>query len=151
MLFVKSFADDKDRLTAISMDPSCENPKLNELKENILKHFRENKDSCGIVFAKTREMTVALMNWMNETDELKELNPHNLVGSNAPSQKSGMSMLADWREFCLLWRMDVAGFFLKKNSEKFLGKLTKKFVALYRKFRLETGICHLGYAPILWQ
>jgi len=47
--------------------------------------------------------------------------------------------------------MDVAGFFLKKNSEKFLGKLTKKFVALYRKFRLETGICHLGYAPILWQ
>jgi len=42
------------------------------------------------VFVKTREMTVALMNWMQATDDLKELNPHNVVGSNAPSQKAGI-------------------------------------------------------------
>jgi len=95
MLFVHTFAEDRDRLRAISIDPVYENPKLNELKASILKHFRENGESCGIVFAKTREMTVALMNWMNETDELKQLNPHNLVGSNAPSQKAGISVLSD--------------------------------------------------------
>jgi hypothetical protein len=31
------------------------------------------------------------MNWMKETPELKALNPHNLVGSNAPSQKAGQT------------------------------------------------------------
>jgi len=50
------------------------------------------------VFVKTRELTVALMNWMKATDELKQLNPHNLVGSNAPSQKAGM--LVDKHENC---------------------------------------------------
>ena len=91
-------ADEKDRLTAISADPQYENPKLNYLKKIILKYFGENEDSRGIVFVKTREMTVALMNWMTETEELKDLNPHNLVGSNAPSQKAGM--LADTHENC---------------------------------------------------
>jgi len=81
--------DEKDRLAAISKDPQYENPKLNYLKQRILKYFGENENSCGIVFVKTREMTVALMNWMNETEELKILKPHNLVGSNAPSQKAG--------------------------------------------------------------
>jgi len=86
-------AEKKVELTAISKDLSNENPKLAYLKNVILGYFRENKDSCGIVFVKTREMTVALMNWMQETPELNRLNPHNLVGSNAPSQRAGM--LAD--------------------------------------------------------
>jgi len=84
-----------------------------------LKYFRENEDSCGIVFAKTREMTVALMNWMNETDELKELNPHNLVGSNAPSQKAGTFSVGRCIGDCyLLWGMDTANFW-SRNNEKF--------------------------------
>jgi len=96
--FYSIIADAKDHLTAISADPRYENPKLNYLKKIIVKYFQKNKDSCGIVFVKTREMTVALMNWMKETDELKELKPHNLVGSNAPSQKAGM--FADTFENC---------------------------------------------------
>jgi len=86
-------ADERDHLTEISRDPLNENPKLNFIKELILKYCREDKDSCGIVFVKTREMTVALMNWMKETEDLRELNPHNLVGSNAPSQKAGLSAM----------------------------------------------------------
>jgi len=82
-------ADEEVHLQTISKEPACENPKLNYLKKIIIKYFRENPDSRGIVFVKTREMTVALMNWMQETDGLKELNPHNVVGSNAPSQKAG--------------------------------------------------------------
>ena len=66
-----------------------------------MKYFEENEDSRGIVFVKTRELTVALMNWMKETDNLKELNPHNLVGSNAPSQKAGM--LVDKHENCSIF------------------------------------------------
>ena len=91
-------SDKRGDLTAISLDESNENPKLTYLKNEILGYFRDNKDSCGIVFAKTREMTVALMNWMQETPELNKLNPHNLVGSNAPSQKAGM--LADMCALC---------------------------------------------------
>jgi ATP-dependent RNA helicase DDX58 len=55
------------------------------------------QDSRGIVFVKTREMTVALVNWMIETEELKELNPHNLVGTNAPSQKAGKEFQRDFK------------------------------------------------------
>jgi len=82
-------ADEKARLTVISEDTSYANPKLENLKQLIIESFRENIDSCGIVFVMTREMTVALTNWMKDTDGLKELNPHNLVGTNAPSQKAG--------------------------------------------------------------
>jgi len=91
---IYSVVDVKDQLTAISADPNNENPKLSFLKNVILSYFKENTESCGIVFVKTREMTVALMNWMQATPEMKKLNPHNLVGSNAPSQKAG-SLLAD--------------------------------------------------------
>jgi len=91
--------DEKGRLAEISKDARSENPKLNYLKSEIMKCFRENQDSCGIVFVKTREMTVALMNWMKETEELNKLNPHNLVGSNAPSQKAGL-LLADIHVVC---------------------------------------------------
>jgi len=89
-----SVVAEKDQLKAISADSNNENPKLNFLKNVILSYFEENEESRGIVFVKTREMTVALMNWMQETPELNALNPHNLVGSNAPSQKAG-TLLAD--------------------------------------------------------
>lgn len=84
-----AFLDEENDLAAFSRDPLNANPKLEYLKRKILEFYRSSKDSRGIVFVKTREMTVALVSWMNETDELKELNPHNLVGTNAPSQKSG--------------------------------------------------------------
>lgn len=88
-----------------------ENPKLKYLKNEILNYFRDNEDSRGIVFVKTREMTVALLNWMKETAELNKLNPHNLVGSNAPSQKAGMLLAEDasWVlvQFCTSLRIQL--------------------------------------------
>jgi len=74
----------------MSEDPKYENPKLNHLKRIICEEYRKAPDSRGIIFCKTREMTVALVNWMFDTPELKKLNPHNLVGSNAPSNKAGI-------------------------------------------------------------
>ena len=78
-------------LVAVSEDPRYENPKLNILKNIILDRYEEKPDSCGIIFCKTREMTVALVNWMKEDGpELNRLRPHNITGSNAPQHKAGI-------------------------------------------------------------
>ena len=83
------FKEQKDYLQQVSQDPNNENPKLNYLKDLILEFYNKAPDSRCIIFCKTREMTLALMNWMKETDGLKELNPHNLVGTNAPANQAG--------------------------------------------------------------
>jgi len=67
---------------------------LEYLKKKILQFYQGKEDSRGIIFVKTREMTVALVNWINETAELKALNPHNLVGTNAPAQKAGLHFIS---------------------------------------------------------
>ena len=87
--FVSNQTEKKAFLLTVSLNPRYDNPKLNYLKELITKIYSEKPDSRGIIFCKTREMTVALTKWMNETPGLDELNPHNLVGSNAPSQSAG--------------------------------------------------------------
>ncbi|XP_020906364.1 probable ATP-dependent RNA helicase DDX58, partial [Exaiptasia diaphana] len=53
------------------------NPKLEKLKELILKFYEEDKvkdrkgETKGILFTKTRDSTKGLMGWIQETDELK--------------------------------------------------------------------------------
>ena len=86
-------AEKKDHLLEISLDHQYDNPKLNYLRDAVMEYYKENPDSRGIVFVKTREMTAALVNWMKDTAGLRELNPQNLVGSNAPSQKAGRLFL----------------------------------------------------------
>ena len=81
--------DEKNQLAVISQDPHNINPKLEYLKKLILEFYQGNENSRGIIFVKTREMTVALVSWMTETKELEALNPHNLVGTNAPSMRAG--------------------------------------------------------------
>ena len=77
-------------LVAMSEDPRYENPKLNILKNIILDRYEEKPDSLGIIFCKTREMTVALVNWMKEdVPELNRLHPHSITGMNASGHKTG--------------------------------------------------------------
>lgn len=56
------------------------NPKLEKIKEILLKE--NDGESKGILFSKTRETTIALENWINESKELKWLKPLRLVGTN---------------------------------------------------------------------
>ena len=55
--------------------------------------FRKKEDSRAILFCKTREMTQALVSWINEDDELQHLRPTSLVGTNAPSSRQGNIIL----------------------------------------------------------
>ena len=51
--------------------------------------FRENPGLRAIVFCKTREMTQALKNWMQEDRELRPLNADKLVGSHSATERGG--------------------------------------------------------------
>ena len=50
----------------------------------------------AIIFCKTREMTMALQEWIKETPELVILNPNRLVGANAPAEKGGWYKVMGW-------------------------------------------------------
>lgn len=65
------------------------NPKLEALKDIILKLYTEKPDSRVIVFIKTRESVQAIGNWMKETDDLRCLNPVICVGTEASGEKGG--------------------------------------------------------------
>ena len=85
------FADEKETLLGLSGDVRFDNPKLQRLRENILEYYERDRDSRGIIFCRTRAMTVALERWMKETDNLRCLNPKRLVATNAPTDKGGIS------------------------------------------------------------
>ncbi|XP_071167740.1 ATP-dependent RNA helicase DHX58-like isoform X2 [Mytilus edulis] len=72
-------------------DVNHQNPKLDTLRNLIAKTYKENMDSRGIVFVKTRDLVIAIQNWMKETDGLKALNPVKFVGAQASGEKGGMT------------------------------------------------------------
>ena len=69
------------------MDRRYPNPKLTALKEIILNKMKD--DSRGIVFCKTRELTLALEHWMGEDPRLKRLSPRHLTGAHANVERGG--------------------------------------------------------------
>jgi len=71
-------------------DENHRNPKLDALKMMIAKTYKENMDSRGIIFVKTRELVHAIQNWMKETEGLKTLNPIKFVGAQASGEKGGL-------------------------------------------------------------
>lgn len=80
-----NLADKHKDLSTMIRSPQSENPKLKNLEQKILQFYTDSRDSQGIIFCKTREMTIALVNWMKESPQLNWLNPHNLVGTNSSS------------------------------------------------------------------
>ncbi|WAR21586.1 DDX58-like protein [Mya arenaria] len=70
-----------------------ENPKLDKLREMILKSYEGERgaDSRGIIFVKTRELARAIVSWMKDTPGLRELGPIQFVGQNMSADKGGMT------------------------------------------------------------
>ena len=83
------FTAKETELKIISSDPLNENPKLKELQDQILSYYKDNKDSLGIVFCKTRDMVQSLCDWMKETPELTWLNPNIAMGTGKSSNMKG--------------------------------------------------------------
>ena len=75
-------------LEKISDSPESANPKLKYLENRIFGFYRENEDSQGIIFCKTRYMTDALVKWIKDTPRLAFLNPHNLVGAGSTTGRA---------------------------------------------------------------
>ena len=57
------------------------NPKLNELKTQILECLEKEENSRVLVFVKTINLTESLLEWMKETPELRGYNPLRFVGA----------------------------------------------------------------------
>jgi len=83
-------------LDGFSRSAACENPKLQRLQERILSFYAESENAQGIVFCKTREMSVALMKWMKDSPSLAMLSPHNITGSSSTTAKHGQSITCNY-------------------------------------------------------
>lgn len=77
------------------LDNCCEATRHNrqylieKLKSVLISEYKKNFDSRTIIFVKTRELTVALENYMKEDEDLKQLHPCRLVSINVSSQSAG--------------------------------------------------------------
>lgn len=69
-------------LKQLASNSSNENPKLEQLQRTLVDQF-QNKDSRGIIFAKTREITRCLYDWVCTNPELQraKIRAANLVGA----------------------------------------------------------------------
>ena len=74
----------------ICSDRTYANHKLLKLQKILLTKYEQNRDMRAIIFCKTRDMTRALENWMNDEQVLKMLNPRRIFGGNAAAERGGM-------------------------------------------------------------
>jgi hypothetical protein len=81
--------DKHDKLRDISNSSAGDNPKLQVLEQEILSCYNADDSKRGILFCKTREMTTALMNWMNDNPRLAILKPNILIGARNATRNSG--------------------------------------------------------------
>ena len=81
--------ESKELLNKCVTNPDHVNPKLEKLKDEIFKMCKEKRDSRIINFVKTRDLADAIVNWMKDTEGLKELNPVKFVGSQAAGTQGG--------------------------------------------------------------
>lgn len=85
-------------LKQLTSDPFNDNPKLKRLQRTLLDQFQD-KDSRGIIFAKTREITRCLYDWVYANPELRraKIRAANLVGAG-----TGATHMT---QVCSQWRM----------------------------------------------
>ena len=74
-------------------------------------------DSRGIVFCKTRELTMALEHWMGEDPHLKILNPKHLTGANAKIDKGGRVFTLCIYRFLLLYTVPFVPNLKNRNAK----------------------------------
>ncbi|XP_077978263.1 ATP-dependent RNA helicase DHX58-like [Glandiceps talaboti] len=85
------FKGQRPEIEAIAKDPTNKNPVLEKLGSLILKAYLENSESRGMILTKTKASCYALKSWIDETDELTELNPAVMVGSSDSGDIPGMT------------------------------------------------------------
>ncbi|XP_053471371.1 probable ATP-dependent RNA helicase DHX58 [Ictalurus furcatus] len=76
------FNENKVELLQLASEASNENPKLKRLQRTLVDQFKD-ENSRGIIFAKTREITRCLYDWVRTNPELRRANIRaaNLVGA----------------------------------------------------------------------
>lgn len=76
------YLENKVELLQLASEASNENPKLERLQRTLVDQFKD-ENSRGIIFAKTREITRCLYDWVRTNPELRRANIRaaNLVGA----------------------------------------------------------------------
>ncbi|XP_006192559.1 probable ATP-dependent RNA helicase DDX58 isoform X1 [Camelus ferus] len=90
----RRFEEKLQELESISMDPSNENPKLEDLCFILKEEYHINPETRTILFVKTRALVDALKKWIEENPTLSFLKPGILTGRGKTSQNTGMTLLA---------------------------------------------------------
>jgi ERCC4-related helicase len=86
------FPDMMPKLVEYSEDPKHDNPKLEQLKGQIMKYQNMQQGDVAMrcmVFCQTRQICSCLVDWAKETEGLVDLNATFLTGSSATSDKKG--------------------------------------------------------------
>uniref|UniRef100_A0A673V5Y3 Antiviral innate immune response receptor RIG-I n=1 Tax=Suricata suricatta TaxID=37032 RepID=A0A673V5Y3_SURSU len=85
----RRFDEKLQELESVSVDPSNENPKLNDLCFILQEEYHLNPESRTILFVKTRALVNALKKWIEENAELSFLKPGKLTGRGKTNQNIG--------------------------------------------------------------
>ncbi|XP_035920929.2 antiviral innate immune response receptor RIG-I isoform X1 [Halichoerus grypus] len=88
------FEENLKELESVSMDPSNENPKLQDLSFILQEEYHLNPESRTILFVKTRALVDALKKWIEENSELSFLKPGILTGRGKTNHNTGMTLPA---------------------------------------------------------
>ncbi|XP_071947099.1 ATP-dependent RNA helicase DHX58-like isoform X2 [Antedon mediterranea] len=91
----------EEQLQLIVEDPANCNPLLEKLGSTMKDAYNLKPDSCGILFTTTRSSTEALKAWIEESKDLKHLNPGILIGgggSGGMTQSQQVDLLNMFKE-----------------------------------------------------
>ena len=84
------FPDVRPTIQRLARDEVLPNPKLVRLRQVLTKAFQEKgPTSRAIVFVKTRASSIALKDWMRDTDDMKILQPERFTGAGAREEEGG--------------------------------------------------------------
>jgi len=64
-------------------------PIVSELRKILLEEYRKNNDCRSLIFVRTRELAVAVKNFINADDQLRFLNANHLTGANCKKELGG--------------------------------------------------------------
>ncbi|XP_058421924.1 antiviral innate immune response receptor RIG-I isoform X1 [Diceros bicornis minor] len=90
----RRFEEKLQELESVSMDPSNENPKLQDLCFILQEEYHLNPETRTILFVKTRALVDALKKWIEENPKLSFLRPGILTGRGKTSSNTGMTLPA---------------------------------------------------------
>ncbi|XP_051994856.1 ATP-dependent RNA helicase DHX58-like [Xyrauchen texanus] len=97
------FEENRVELWQLASNAHYENPKLARLQQTMVEQFKE-RESRGILFAKTRRGTRCLFDWVNSNPELRRVNIHAGIltgagtGANHMTQRGQKDTIKTFRD-----------------------------------------------------